>query len=91
MLHIVKSVHALEELGQLWQDGDKAVFIDQAVYVALTPTKLPQNVAMTACALLTADIQARGLSTKIGHEWSQIDYLGFVELTEECEKTLTWT
>ncbi|MCL6268805.1 sulfurtransferase complex subunit TusB [Sansalvadorimonas sp. 2012CJ34-2] len=67
------------------ENGVNAIIENSLSAKALEP--LSQNHSLYC---LKADIQARGLSRMVP-EWVQvIDYDGFVQLTEQHTKTLSW-
>lgn len=90
MLHIVKSVHALEEAIVLISATDKVLLVEQAVFVANPQHKAFAMVKGLNVAVLDADVVARGMDNRISHSVVRVDYEGYVELTVEQPKSMTW-
>ena len=90
MLHIVKTVQALEDVSRVATETDKVLLVEQAVYAAN-----PQHVAFPRVkglntSVLEADIEARGIANRISPSIVRVDFEGFVELTVEQPNSVTW-
>ncbi len=90
MLHIIKSVAALNEAMALYAEHDEVLLIEGAVYAAN-----PQHHAFALLKerrvyALQSDIEARGIKHCISPAVSITNYQGFVELTVKQANSLTW-
>lgn len=90
MLHIVKTVQAIEEAIRVHTQGDQLILIEEAVY-AVNPLHNAYPMIQGAnIAALQADIDARGISNRISPSVQVVDYAGFVKLTAEQANSITW-
>lgn len=91
MLHIVKSQQAITEMLRTVAPDDSVLLIEDAVYLANPSHHLHFLVAnQKGLTVLAPDVRARGLSELISHQIVQVEYTGFVELTERYQRSLTW-
>lgn len=70
-------------------EGDVILLIEDGVYAALAHTETARSLAGTASALL-ADVQARGLTDRLGEAIGIVDDAGFVELCIRCDRVMSW-
>jgi len=90
MLHIVKTVQALEEVVQVIAESDQLLLVEQAVYAANSQHKAFSRVKGANTSVLVADAQARGIANRISPSVRRVDFDGFVELTVEQPNSVTW-
>lgn len=90
MLHIIKSVAALDDAMALYSEQDDVLLIEDAVYAANPQHKAFSKVKGPSMFALQSDIEARGMSNRINPSIEVIGYAGFVELTAKQAKSLTW-
>ncbi|WP_321283299.1 sulfurtransferase complex subunit TusB [uncultured Vibrio sp.] len=90
MLHIIKTVSALEDAVALFSEQDDILLIEDAVYAANPQHQAFHHVKGTAVFALESDIQARGMGNRISPSVTVVTYTGFVELTVKQDKSLTW-
>ncbi|CAM4150536.1 sulfurtransferase complex subunit TusB [Vibrio neonatus] len=91
MLHIVTRLHFVETLSSYVLDKDSILLVEEAVY-AINPKHklhacLPAQVTIKA---LQPDVSARGLEAVCAVHIECVDFAGFVDLTAEHSKSLTW-
>ena len=72
--------------------GDTILLIEDGVYAGLESNAEPilKGVTQIHILALTPDLQARGLVDRLMPGIQQVDYDGFVNLTEEHEKVISW-
>ncbi len=75
---------ALEHCQSACADQDWLLLLEDGVYALSTDRALPG----ARIFALEADLKARGLEAPAGVE--VVDYRGFVRLTTQVEKTLSW-
>ncbi|BCN25266.1 sulfurtransferase complex subunit TusB [Vibrio alfacsensis] len=90
MLHIIKSVTALNDATAFYSEQDAVLLVEDAIYAAN-----PQHQAFTLVKgplvyALQSDVEARGMSNRISPSIEVVNYSGFVELTVKQAKSLTW-
>lgn len=90
MLHIIKTVSALEDAFALCGEQDDILLIEDAVYAANPQHQAFSQVKHSNVYVLESDIQARGMTNRISPSVTVVDYVGFVELTAKHDKSLTW-
>ncbi|MGR5238819.1 sulfurtransferase complex subunit TusB [Vibrio alfacsensis] len=90
MLHIIKSVAALDDAMALYSEQDDVLLIEDAVYAANPQHQAFSKVKGPSVFALQGDIDARGMTNRISPSVSTIGYEGFVELTVKQDKSLTW-
>ncbi|HAS62069.1 MAG TPA: sulfurtransferase complex subunit TusB [Vibrio sp.] len=90
MLHIVKSLTALNELVALHKDGDQVLLIEDAVYACNAQHPIFPILKELKVCVLIADLQARGIQNRVSPSCRQITYADFVDLTVEQNNSLTW-
>ena len=83
VLHTINKIEALLLCQDLIAENDKVVLLEDGVYLAL------RTLPFRAFAI-NADVNARGLSHRISKETTKIDYIDFVDLCVEAEKTCSW-
>jgi tRNA 2-thiouridine synthesizing protein B len=92
MLHIIKRQQAIAAaLKQFESNTDAILLIEDAVYLA-NPNHHSHSLisAFNRVFVLAPDLRARGLSQLVSDNLTQVEYLGFVELTESHSASLTW-
>ncbi|PAU35394.1 sulfurtransferase complex subunit TusB [Vibrio coralliilyticus] len=90
MLHIVKSVVALEDVVKVYADGDALLLIEDAVYAVNPQHKTYPLIKGFNTFVLQSDLTARGILNRMSPSIEMVDYEGFVDLTSEQENSLTW-
>ncbi len=90
MLHIIKTVSALEDAVALSGEQDDILLIEDAVYVANPQHQAFSPVKHCKISVLESDVQARGIANRISPSVTVVGYSGFVELTARHDKSLTW-
>ncbi len=90
MLHIIKTISALEDAVLLCSEQDAILLIEDAVYAANPQHQAFSQVKHSKVFALQSDIQARGMVNRISPSVSVVGYSGFVELTAKQDKSLTW-
>lgn len=90
MLHIIPNLEALKQALAYASDKDEFILLQDAVY-ALNPKHYANGslIASRTCALI-ADVEARGLIDKADSGIELVDFAGFVDLTAEHSKSITW-
>ncbi|CAM2989929.1 sulfurtransferase complex subunit TusB [Vibrio rarus] len=91
MLHIVTRLNALDDLARYLFDTDNVLLTEEAVYAVNPQHKkhalLPVTVTVSA---LLPDLQARGVESVCAPHITLVDFAGFVDLTAESDKSMTW-
>ncbi|EEX93426.1 hypothetical protein VIOR3934_09338 [Vibrio orientalis CIP 102891 = ATCC 33934] len=90
MLHIVKTIQALEEVVTVFSDGDSLILIEQAVFAANPQHKAYRQIQGLDIFVLVSDAKARGIENRISSNITLADYDGFVELTVTHTNSVTW-
>ncbi len=90
MLHIIKTQSSIHSALNYVQTGDVILLMEEAVYLANSRHHLHALLAEKAVYVLIPDINARGLQSVIADNLLQVDYPGFVELSEQHSSSLTW-
>jgi tRNA 2-thiouridine synthesizing protein B len=91
MLHIIKRQQAIVAAQQQFESKDSILLIEDAVYLANPNHYLhPLIAGCKGLSVLEPDVQARGLSHLVSVDIDQVDYAGFVALTECYSQSLTW-
>lgn len=90
MLHIIKTVSALEDAVTLYAEQDDILLIEDAVYAANPQHQAFGHIKHTRAFALQSDIQARGMTNRISPSVKVVSHSGFVELTVKQDKSLTW-
>ncbi|MBN3495643.1 sulfurtransferase complex subunit TusB [Vibrio neptunius] len=90
MLHIVKSVTALEDVVKVYIDGDVLLLIEDAVYSVNPQHKTYPLIKGLNTFVLRNDLAARGILNRTSPSIETVDYESFVDLTSEQENSLTW-
>ncbi len=79
---------------QYVQSGDVILLYEDGVYAAVMALweKLGAGRELPDIKLyvLDTDVQARGLDDRLHPDAKQIDYAGFVRLTEACQPVVSW-
>lgn len=89
-LHLVPTspaVMRLDELRALLADGDVIMFIEDGVYFA-RQSEILSEFSKQQIVFLTEDAAARGVQLSPLH--ASTDYAGFVDLTAECGRSVSW-
>ncbi len=90
MLHIIKTVSALEDAVVLYSEQDDILLVEDAVYAANPQHQAFSQVKHNKVFVLESDIQARGMANRISPSVDLVSYSGFVELTAKHAQSLTW-
>ncbi|MDV6254143.1 sulfurtransferase complex subunit TusB [Vibrio sp. EA2] len=90
MLHIIKTVSALESAVAMFSEQDDILLMEDAVYAANPQHPAFHHVKNATVFALESDIQARGMGNRISPSVTIVSYTGFVNLTVKQEKSLTW-
>jgi tRNA 2-thiouridine synthesizing protein B len=90
MLHIISTLNGIDLAVAYAQDGDEFLLTQAAVYAANPQHKAYKKLTKRACHFLLADIQARGLDSKISNSKQIVDFSGFVSLTERHSQSIHW-
>lgn len=90
MLHIVKTVQAIEEAVQVYSNSDQLILIEEAVYAANPQHNTYPLIQGLNIAVLQADVEARGVANRVSPSAVIVDYSGFVNLTAQQPKSITW-
>lgn len=90
MLHIISTLEALKQATAYASSKDEFLLVQDAVY-AVNPKHFAhaELIAHNTYAL-SADVEARGLSHKADSAIELVDFAGFVDLTAEHSKSITW-
>lgn len=78
MLHIIKTVSALEDAMALCIEQDDILLIEDAVYAANPQHQAFSQVKHNNVYVLESDIQARGMVNRISPSVTVVNYQGFV-------------
>jgi tRNA 2-thiouridine synthesizing protein B len=91
MLHIIKQPATLSLALAYAAPEDLFLLVEGAVYVALPGHKAHQLLisAQQKTYVLQPDLAARGLA-EFNSPVEQVDFAGFVDLTAEEDKSITW-
>ncbi len=90
MLHIIKTVSALEDALALYSEQDVILLIEDAVYAANPQHQAFSQIKHSKVCVLESDIQARGMANRVSPSVTVVNYSGFVALTATYDKSLTW-
>ncbi|MCL6414875.1 sulfurtransferase complex subunit TusB [Aestuariirhabdus sp. Z084] len=98
MLHIVNkaltSSDALQRCLNLASKGSSLLLIENGVFNVLPETAgwrlLQQHLGNINIYALSEDLEARGLNKLLPDEVQKVNYNGFVALTAQHEKSLSW-
>ena len=90
MLHIVKSITALEEVRKVYADNDVLLLIQDAVYAVNPLHRIFPILKNLNTFALQSDLEARGMVNRVSPSVHIVDYDGFVTLTAESSTSLTW-
>ena len=90
MLHIVKHHRSLSEAIAHATGGDALLLVEDGLYAAMVGHKANKELGATSIPVycLTPDARARGLT--IDGAYTEVDFAGFVTLTEQQPCSLTW-
>ncbi|NLS14653.1 sulfurtransferase complex subunit TusB [Vibrio sp. SM6] len=90
MLHIIQSERGLRAARPLIHSSDVVLLVEAAVYLA-NPSHYA-HAMLPSCSLyaLSEDVTARGIMTLISNKIQQVDFSGFVALTETHSQNATW-
>jgi tRNA 2-thiouridine synthesizing protein B len=86
-LHIINREETLKLAEKVFsaKADDVVILIEDATYCAIA--ELPFSCSVFA---LEADLKARGLLEKKNSKVKSVDYSGFVKLTEDHKKIISW-
>ena len=82
LLHTINKPGPLDNCRDLIAADDHVLLIEDGVYLALTEMK--------TAFVLKADVEARGLSSRLPESITMVDYTGFVRLADEADKVCAW-
>ncbi len=77
---------ALRAMGE----GDRLLLIEDGVYGAISPLVDAFQPAQGRLFVLHEDLVSRGLETRCNDQVTVVDMAGFVAMTEEAERTVSW-
>lgn len=80
---------ALTACLRVMTENDAIVLIEDGVYAALAGTEAAERLGGLASAL-AADVEARGLQSRLGNGIAQVDDSGLVELCTRCDRVMSW-
>ncbi len=91
MLHIIKTIPALQDARLFISQTDAILLIEDSVYASI-PQHKDYLKASEQCStyVLDADAKARGIEGRISPSITVVDYAKFVELTVEHSHSMTW-
>lgn len=91
-LHIINkassAIEINEQLSNAIEDGDSVLLIEDGVFQCVSPSKSVWPSKAKQIHALKEDALARGVRIPSGH--IEIDYDGFVKLTTEHNKVVSW-
>lgn len=90
MLHIIKSSQALFDALPIVTEEDEVLLVEEAIYIANPQHMNFPHLKGKRVSVLAEDAKARGLVQRISPSAVIIDYPGFVELTIQHSKSITW-
>ncbi len=95
ILHIVNKSpyerNSVERAVEYLRDGDRLLLIEDAVYAVIRGGKAASLIDGRNAAVLGPDLAARGIAEeKMIDGIEVVDYAGFVDLVEACDKTQSW-
>ncbi|MFA0067166.1 sulfurtransferase complex subunit TusB [Vibrio breoganii] len=90
MLHIVSRLHSLETLSRYVLAKDTVLLVEEAVYAANPKHKKHALLPSIEVKALQPDLIARGLESVCPSHIEAVDFAGFVDLTAEHSKSITW-
>lgn len=87
-LHLISHSSQISQAIQVAKDKDALLLLQEAVYAGAPPLpELSTFADSSRLYYLSDDAKARGIEVKIGQP---IDYAGFVQLTLDFQRTLSW-
>ncbi len=91
MLHIIKTIAALQDARLFVSQQDAMLLIEDSVYAAISQHKdYVQGNDQYSIYVLDEDAKARGIDARISPSIHVINYAEFVELTVEHSHSMTW-
>lgn len=98
MLHIINKspfeTNTLDSCLRMAQPGHALLLIEDGVYAATQGSAAEERVRQACTTLkvyaLQADMDARGVTSKLVKGVTLVDYGGFVDLVEHCDTSHTW-
>lgn len=91
-LHIIKdnleNSAPLQNRLRLAQADDVFILIENGVYNVCN--SIQSALLNRPCYVLSADLEARGINNETTSHFQMINYAGFVALTEQHKKIITW-
>ncbi|GEA61454.1 sulfurtransferase complex subunit TusB [Vibrio comitans] len=90
MLHIVSRLHRLETLSRYVSAKDSLLLVEEAVYAANPKHHKHTLLPSIEIKALEPDLTARGLESVCASHIEAVDFAGFVDLTAEHGKSITW-
>ncbi|OEF30102.1 sulfurtransferase complex subunit TusB [Vibrio rumoiensis] len=92
MLHIIKTIDAIEDSLLFSHLDDQFILVEDAVYGLISQKVLngPIKDHLDHCYALAQDVQARGLDVQSIFKSQLVDFDAFVGLTEMHIQTMTW-
>ncbi|MGX1926039.1 sulfurtransferase complex subunit TusB [Vibrio sp. NH-7] len=90
MLHIIKSVQALNDAVNACSKEDELLLIEDAVYAANPQHHAYPLLDGHCCSVLKPDLDARAMINRVSAQLEIVDYNGFVSMTVKHPQSLTW-
>jgi len=91
LLHIVKSLEKLKLVQRYLKPSDALLLVENAVYAASEDTAYFAHLRqLNEVYVLQEDLQARGWTKKCSATIQIINRFGFVELTINQDKSISW-
>jgi tRNA 2-thiouridine synthesizing protein B len=90
MLHIIKRLDNIESATRYSTSGDEFLLVEEAVYAINPNHKYHSILNIPSTKALLADVEARGIINKCAQVIELVGFDGFVDLTAEHSKSITW-
>lgn len=94
ILHIINASpfqhDALQRCREVATAQDAILFIEDGTLALSNPSTFLMNLPTTHVFVLEPDMQARGMTLPSSPIVTAVDFDGFVELTVQATKTLSW-
>ncbi|GAB7219068.1 sulfurtransferase complex subunit TusB [Vibrio comitans] len=90
MLHIISRLHCLDVLSRYVSAKDTLLLVEEAVYATNPKHRKHALLPSVKVKALEPDLAARGLESVCAPHIEVVDFAGFVDLTAEHSKSITW-
>ncbi|WP_261816522.1 sulfurtransferase complex subunit TusB [Vibrio gallicus] len=90
MLHIISRIDKLEQAVMYATATDRFLLVEDAVYAANPRHHAFLSIQPLQTLVLRPDAEARGIIDMLESSIAVIDFSGFVDLTAEHSKSITW-